>query len=282
MGGALKRIGFVDYNLDNFHANVYLKLLRNDLKDRGFTVAGGTGMLEKESRAWAAQNDVPYFQDVKDLDGAVDHYVILAPSNPETHMDLCEQVFPRGKSTYVDKTFAPDLRTARRIFSLADRHGVAMQTTSALRYTEAQDHVRSVGADKVLHAVTWGGGSSFGEYAIHPLEMIVSCMGAGVERVMCRGTEDHRQLLLDFAGGRTGVVNVYTRTRTPYAAALTTTDGTRYFPVDTGRIFLNTAVAALDLFESGRPAIPREETLAIRRVLDLAGKAGTKKGFVKL
>jgi len=60
-----KRIGFVDHNLDNFHANVYLKLLRGELADRGFTVAGGTGAIATESRAWSEANDVPWFDSVK-------------------------------------------------------------------------------------------------------------------------------------------------------------------------------------------------------------------------
>ena len=51
-----KRIGFVDDNLDNFHARVYLKAIRETLKDRGYTVAGGMGIRTQESRAWAKKN----------------------------------------------------------------------------------------------------------------------------------------------------------------------------------------------------------------------------------
>ena len=37
-----KRIGFVDYQLDNFHANIYLRALRGPLTDRGYDVVGAT------------------------------------------------------------------------------------------------------------------------------------------------------------------------------------------------------------------------------------------------
>lgn len=282
MSKAGRRIGFVDYNLENFHSNTYLRLLREELKGRGFTVAGGMGMRKKASRAWAEANGVPYFEDAERLNGAVDFYMVLAPSNPEVHLALCRQVFPFGKATYVDKTFAPDLQTARRIFALADRHRVPMQTTSALRYTNVQACVQEVGRKNVRHMVTWGGGRSFGEYAIHPLELAVSCMGANVKRAMRRGTGRESQLLLDFSGGRTAVVNVYTQARTPYAAAVTTKEGTRYFPVESKEIFLNTANAVLDLFESGKPNIDRRESLVIRRVLDVAGQKQALKGFVNL
>jgi hypothetical protein len=277
-----KRIGFVDYNLENFHSNVYLKLLRNELKHRGFVVAGCTGMRPRAGRTWARSNDVPYFPDAAGLNEAVDYFMVLAPSTPETHLELCGQVFPFGKPTYVDKTFAPDLRTAGRIFALADRHRVPMQTTSALRYTEVQDYVEEVGRRQVRHMVTWGGGRSFAEYAIHPLELAISCMGPGVRRMMRRGAGKQSQLLLDFSGGRTAVVNVYTGSSTPYAASVTTTGATRHFQVDSGRIFLNTADAVLDLFESGEPGIDRKESLIIRRILDAAGQNRALSGFVRL
>ena len=276
------QIGFVDYNLENFHAKVYLNLLRNELKDQGFAVAGCTGMREKESRVWAEENGVPYFSDVEALNEVVDYYMVLAPSNPEVHLELCQKVFPFGKTTYVDKTFAPDLRTAKSIFALADRYSVAMQTTSALRYTNVQDYVGGIGSEKVKHMVTWGGGRSFGEYAIHPLELAISCMGAGVRRVMRRGTGNHSQLLLDFSRSRTAVVNVYAKSKTPYAASVTTSEETEYLPVERSRIFLNTAAAVLGLFRSGRPDIDRKESLIIRRVLDVAGQQQALEGFVKV
>ena len=59
-----RRIGFVDHRLDNYHADVYLKLLRTDLSDLGFTVAGATALETEPSQTWAADNDVPWFDDV--------------------------------------------------------------------------------------------------------------------------------------------------------------------------------------------------------------------------
>jgi len=277
-----KRIGFVDYNLENYHANVYLKLLREDLVERGYTVAACTAMMEKEGREWADRNGVPYFASPAELDEAVDYYVILAPSDPKTHWKLCKQTFPFGKPTYVDKTIAPDLATARRIYSLADKHKVAMQTTSALRYTNVQNRVQEIGAVNVKHMVTWGGGSSFEEYAIHPLELAISCMGSRVKRVMRRGTDLHSQLLLDFTRGRTAVVNVYANTNTPFAAAVSTDKRTEFLTVDNSAFFRNTASAFLDLFESGEPGIDRRESLMIRRVLDLAARKKALRGFVAL
>ena len=106
-----KRIGFVDYKLENYHANVFLKAYRGPLQARGWTVAGCWALDADNGRAWAAHNDVPWFESAERLNEHIDAYMVLAPSNPELHLRLCESVFPFGKTTYVDKTFAPDLAT---------------------------------------------------------------------------------------------------------------------------------------------------------------------------
>ena len=277
------RIGFVDNKLENFHANVFLKAYRNELKDRGWTVAGCHALDADNGRAWAKKNDVQYFDSPALLDDHVDAYMILAPSNPELHLELAQKTFPFAKPTYVDKTFAPDVATARRIFELADQHKTPVQTTSALRYTNVQAFVKKVGGTAaVTHMVAWGGGSSFAEYAIHPVELIVSCMGAAAVALMRRGTDEHSQLLINFSNGRTGVANVYTQGDTPYAAAVTTAKVTEIITVDLSKIFINNAAAVLELFESRKPNIDREETLVIRRILDAAADPAAAKGFVRL
>ena len=275
-----RRIGFVDDNLGNYHANVFLKALREPLKERGFVVAGCTGLQEAPGRAWAEKNSVPYFNSVAALNDAVDFFMVLAPSTPETHLELCRRVSPFKKPTYVDKTFAPDLATARAIFALADQHSTPIQTTSALRYTTVQEQVQKLG--KVQHMITWGGGGSFAEYAIHPLELLVSVMGHEGTALMRRGTENRSQLLIDFTGGRTGVVNVYPQSNTAFAASVTTDKATQYITVDASRIFVNNAAAILDFFAAGKPNIDRRESLLLMRLLDAAKAPRALKEFVPL
>ena len=274
-----KRIGFVDYKLDNFHANIFLKAYRMQLKPRGATVAGCMALEEDEGRAWAKKNDVPYFDDPAQLNAAVDCYMILAPSNPEKHLELCQRVFQFGKPTYVDKTFAPDLATAQTIFELADEHGVPVQTTSALRYTNVQAHAKG---RSVRHMTAWGGGSTFEEYAIHPVEMVISVMGSRATSLMRRGDMKYSQLLINFQDGRTATVNVYATEGTPFAAAVTDDKGTKLIEVETIRLFVDTAATILDFFEAGKPNIDRAESLAVRRILDAAATPDALATFVTL
>lgn len=277
-----RRIGFVDLNLENYHANVFLQALRGPLASRGFTLAGATGTQTDSSRAWAEKNSVPFFENAAALNEEVDFFMVLAPSNPEVHLELCQTVFPFRKPTYVDKTFAPNLAIARQIFALADKHGTPMQTSSSLRYTNVQDEVTKAAPAKVEHMIAWGGGGSFDEYAIHPTELLISVMGHEVTGLMRRGTIERSQLLIEFAGGRTGVVNVFPKTDTPFAASFTTDKATRYVPVDVSKIFPNNQDAVLDFFAAGKPNVDRRETLAIMGLLDAARDPLAFKSFVKV
>ncbi|MCF7854775.1 MAG: Gfo/Idh/MocA family oxidoreductase, partial [Candidatus Pacebacteria bacterium] len=203
------KIGFVDYELDEFHANTYLRIIRAESLAKGFEVAGCTAMTSG-GKQWAEENDVPFYDTVEAMNEGVDCFAVLAPSNPEMHLDMCEKVFPCGKPTFVDKTFAPDFETAKRIFELADEWNVPVSSSSALRYTGIQDHVQTVGGrSNVQHMVVFAPGGSVHEYVIHPLEIVVSCMGASVTGVSKRGQGEYVQLLIDYAGGKTATLNLY-------------------------------------------------------------------------
>jgi predicted dehydrogenase len=275
------RIGFVDYKLENYHANVFLKILREQLAARGASVVGCLGLDQEIARAWSEKNNVPLFASVKEMSGSVDAFMVLAPGNPETHLALCEMTLPLAKPTYVDKTFAPDYESAKKIFALAEKHGAPMQTTSALRYTNVQDEAKQL-KRPLRHMIAWGGGSSFAEYAIHPIELVISCMGSDALSLLRRGTGDQSQLLINFSDERTAVVNVYCNASTPFAASLSTTQETRYVKVDDSQMFVNNASAILDFFEAKKANIDPRQSLMIRRILDVAEDPGVTKGFVRL
>lgn len=278
----MKRIALVDDDLDNYHTNVFLEILRGPLKDRGYQATGCHALKEESGRAWAHTHDVPYLSTPADLNSSADFYMILAPLTSATHLPLCRKVIPFGKPVWVDKTFAPDLASAEEIFRLADAHRVPVDTASALRYTAIQEHVASIGRDTVRHITAWGGGTKLEEYLIHPVEIAVSCLGAQARRVMCRGTGAERQLLIDFSRDRTATVNLHLNTSTPFAASVTTREATTYIEVDTERLFVDALAAVLDFFDRRAPTIDRQETVAIRRIMDAALKTGSTGKWVDL
>lgn len=268
-----QRIGFVDYQLDNFHANTFLKLLRGPLRERGYVVAGATAVERERGAVWAREREVPWFASIDELEGAVDCLMVLAPSNPELHLELCEQAFALRKPTFVDKTFAPDLASARRIFELADRYGVAVQSSSALRYTAVQPLVESL-PEPVRHLYVWAGGASLAEYLIHPVELAVSCLGSEATHVARWGCEAHPNFVLQFAADRSAMIDFTAGTDVPYVVAITTDSATQFLELDLANLFRDALAAILDFFDAGVPLVDRSETLAVRQLLDMAFRAG--------
>ena len=105
-----------------------------------------------------------------------DYLIVLSPNNPEMHWELCQKALRSGKPTYVDKTFAPDYKTAKEIFAISEKYGTPFFSTSALRYATETDTYEW---DKEERIITTGGGSNLAEYIIHQIEMIVKAMGSG-------------------------------------------------------------------------------------------------------
>ena len=279
---AAKQIGLVDYRLENFHANVFVELLRTKLKRRGWKAAARWAMDAKGGRAWARRKRIPFVDDVRAM-ADCDALMVLAPSNPETHLRLARLAFPLGKPTYVDKTFATDLAMARRIFRLADRYHVPVITSSALRCSASIRRLAAqVQGEKIRHMQAWGGGRSFDEYAIHPLEMVISVLGPEVQRVCRLGNTHYHQLQLEFSGDRTASVFLHTQAACGFHAMISTEKSTHYVNCDADPFFQDLGSLILDFFESGRETIDRRESLAIRAVLDAARRPEARRRFVRI
>lgn len=266
---SFRNIGFVDDCLDNFHANTYLALLRGALLDRGYRVAGAVGRDTAAAQAWCSKNNVTCYRSVSELAEHVDCFMILAPSASELHLPMAEQVMPFGKPVFVDKTFAPNERTARQIFALADRYSTPIHTTSALRTTNVQSHVRSM-SEPVRNLYVWAGGTSLQEYGIHPVELVVSCLGPRVLNVMRIGSPWHFNLLIRFEGERNAVIDFNARDHVDYLAAISTDHSTEFMTVGMETLFRDAMASILDFFDEGGEIIDRAETLAIHQILESA------------
>ena len=137
------KIGFIDYYLDEWHANNYPAWIR-EASNGEMEVAYCWAEMDAPnggltSQAWADQHGAVLCSTQEELIAKSDVLCVLAPDNPETHERLTRLALESGKITYVDKTFAPDTAAAQRMIALAEAHNTPMITTSALRYaTEYQ------------------------------------------------------------------------------------------------------------------------------------------------
>ena len=78
------------------------------------------------------------------------------------------------------------------------------------QYEEAQTNATATQKDldeKIQLVGTTGGGSSYWEYCIHQIEMIVTLMGTGATRLMQTTGGPNKHVVIEYADGRIAHVN---------------------------------------------------------------------------
>ena len=132
------KVGFIDDYLDNWHANNYPKLI-DECSDGRYTVACAYGRADTPyggmtNREWSEKTGIPLIESPEEVIAGCDVLMVLAPNSPETHPEIADAALRSGKPVYVDKTFAADGKTARKLFGIADAHGTPCWSSSALRF----------------------------------------------------------------------------------------------------------------------------------------------------
>ena len=138
----MKKIGFIDYFLDEWHANNYPEWIKDNVKLAGRDCEVAYAWAEKDKEdglgtaQWCEKFGVEALSSIEELVEKSDYIIVLSPDNPEHHERLSRIPLMSGKPVYIDKTFSPDLAAGARIFELAQKHGTPMFSTSALRFAE--------------------------------------------------------------------------------------------------------------------------------------------------
>lgn len=267
----MKKVGFIDYYLDEWHANHYPDWIRN-ASDGEMEVAYAYGMIASPhsgmtSSQWCQQYGITHCQTMEELVEKSDYLVVLSPDNCEMHEQLCRIPLASGKPTYVDKTFAPDLETAKRIFDMAQAGKTPCYSTSALRFASEYDNVNTA----QITAINCWGPNGYEIYSIHQLEPLMMLMGTPAEKVMYVDTEDWYQLVIAFKDGRKGSISGY-RTGSPFLMNISGKECSQVIQVESD-FFQDFIVHLVSFFRTGIPEVSREDTLRIMAVRGAGLKA---------
>jgi hypothetical protein len=205
----MQKIGFIDYFLDEWHANNYPRMIA-EASGGDMAVAYAYGMIDSPlggltTEQWCARMGTRQCGTIDEIVEKSDVLIVLSPDNCEMHEALCQKPLSSGKRTYVDKTFAPDGATARRIFAVAERHGTPCYSTSALRFAA---EYRDIDPAKVRAVNAWGP-YGFETYAIHQLEPIMMLTKGSPKRVLATKGEKYSQMLIEFEDGRYATLSNY-------------------------------------------------------------------------
>lgn len=273
------RIGFVDYYLDNWHANNYPTFLRQAISKYGFDaqVTAAFGMMDAPdgmtSAAWCKDQNVAMANSMQELLDSVDAVMVIAADDSRFHEIVCPEPLKSGKPVYVDKTFAHNLDTAKKLFAIAKEHNTPVFSASAQRYCQ---HVIDYLAEKkgAARFMSTVGPHSLDNYAVHQLEPIVAVMGTGVKRMKVFSVGSAvTQLILDYGDGR---LASFTQTPQPFAEFnFMVSDGEtgRRLNSDDSNFYDNLMKVILDFFVSGIPPVQKEETLEIISLIETARSA---------
>ena len=270
----MKKIGFIDYYLSEWHANNYPAWIRKASENAGVDYRIAYAYAEKEispvdgvsTDEWCAKFGAERCGSIAELCEKSDVILILAPSDPDKHLPYAEQALPYGKITYIDKTFAPDAETADKIFALADRYNTPVFTSSALRYgTELAE------MGKPTAVITTGGGSNAPEYIIHQAEMVVKLLRDEPTAVTCVRQGGQCVFHAAFAHGAKATM-VYAP-QLPFTVCAESADGAgRYAPIASDT-FGGLIADIIRFYESGKPSFERVQTMQVMRLREMALKA---------
>ncbi|MDO5152980.1 MAG: hypothetical protein Q4D50_06430 [Eubacteriales bacterium] len=275
------KIGFADYYLNNWHADHYPGFLRDVIARFGYDArvthafgihdAPPAGGLTTEQ--WCFQRNITPAESMEQLVQEVDAILVIAADNAAWHEEVCQLPLRSGKPVFVDKTFAPDLKTGQRLFALAGEHHTPVFSSSAQRFCQSILDYRAAHPERPRFVSTVGP-HSLDQYAVHQLEPIVALMGPGIRRVKGFGVGSMvTQLILDYGDGR---LASFVQSPQPWAEFnFMVSDGEtgQRLVSDDRDFYHNLTKAILDFFVYGVCPVPKEETLEILAVIDAARQA---------
>ncbi len=270
------KIGFIDYFLDEWHANNYpawIKEHSNGAMEVAYAYAKIDSPISGVTAAdWCAEHGVTLCDTIEDVVEKSDAIVVLSPDNCEMHEELSRAALCSGKPTFIDKTFSPDLDSAKRMFALAEQHGTPCYTTSSLRYAEEYANVVT---EDISSVCCWGSGDIDG-YAVHMLEPLVMLMKAPAKGVLLTKTEGWYQLTVSFADGRFGSIAGW-KPWAPYQTSIKHAESCETVAVESD--FFQPFIAAMvKFFETREIPVEHEETLRIMAIRDAAMQAENEIG----
>lgn len=265
----MKKIGFVDYYISEWHANNYPDWIKMANKKLGTDFVLSYAWAQKDvspndnvtTDEWCEKYGVKKCNTIEELCEKSDYILILAPSNPETHLEYAKAVLPFGKPTYIDKTFAPDYDTAKRIFQIAKQYHTPFFSTSALRFANELDTFKGL-----KNAIITGGGGNFHEYMIHPIEMFVTMFSDKVTSVKVETMGASRICYLKTLNGFESSIIYSPQLSFSVAAQMSDSDLSK--KEITSDFFVNLLEKMMAFFKTNKEPFNPAETLEVMRIRD--------------
>lgn len=283
----MKKVGIIDNYISNFHSNTYHKLFAEIAEEEGresyvithvYAVTDVSPSTNETTDEWCARVGAKKCDSIEEVCREVDVIMVLAPNNPEMHEEMVQIPFRSGKPVYVDKTFAPDYATAKRIADLGKQTGAKFWSSSAVRFDPVLEEYTKDPVSRVHSAVVQGP-NVFDIYSIHIIEVLNTVMKDGVEAVTCLSGGKNLIFKLDYKDGRCSFYHQLIKGNFQFMAFLDT-DAERGVRLECSSDFWRGfARGLMDYFDTGVAFVNVESTVeciavrsAMRRAMENVGE----------
>lgn len=265
------KIGFIDYYLDEWHANNYPELIKK-LSNGEASVVSAYGKIDSPitgmtTAQWCEKMGLAKCDTREELIDSCDCIVVLSPDNPEMHLELCNEALKSSKRVFVDKTFAPDSKTARELISLANEHNTPMYSTSALRFSSELSKL----PDKKAEFVSLCGPGLPDNYLIHQLEPMIMAVKMPAKSVRYTATKNAHHFEVCFGSGVIG--NATLMGNGPFQMTCVYEDGEVFDIPELTGFFDSFIQNMLCFFKTGEGAVDSNETLCVAKLIEMAKKS---------
>ena len=263
-----KSIGFIDYFLDEWHANNYPTWLK-EASNGEITVDYAYGAIDsplggRTTDQWCSDMGVQKCDTIEELIEKSDYIIVLSPDNPEQHWDLCQLPLRSGKRVYVDKTFAPTAQIARDLVALAKENKTPMFSTSALRFAKERMEL----PEKEAEMIVLTGPGQPENYLIHQIEPMVAVLKDRAVEMMYNKTAGSANYVVNFESGKIGYAHLMGDGN--FAATIKYADGAVASYANATEMFERLMQVMLHFFQTGEVGVDENETVWIAEILEAA------------
>lgn len=273
----MKKVGIIDNYISNFHSNTYHRLFHEIAVEEAKEEYVITHIYAKTDKSpstgettdeWCQKTGALKCETIKQVCDEADVLMVLSPNNPELHEEFCRIAFESGKPVYVDKTFAPDYETAKRIAQCGKANNASFWSSSATRFEPCVSQFLKADSPSV-NSVTVESGYAFEIYSIHLIELMNTFMKNGAKSVICRNNSANKVFEVRYKDGRKAFLNQFEGTYADFCCypEINNECTQMYCKSDFWKCFCK---ALLEFFETGKAPVNIENTLeciAVRSAL---------------
>lgn len=207
--------------------------------------------------------------------------VLLETNDGRPHLAQVRPVLAARKPVFVDKPVAGSLAEVIAVYGLAERAGVPLFSSSALRWGAEPQAVRAGAIGAVRGCDTYGPCALEAThpdlfwYGIHGIEMLVTCLGTGCTEVTRVAAPDADVVVGRWADGRLGTF----RGMRPLKVFGGTAFGEREVRALGGNPGYEPLVRQIGtFFRTGRAPVTAAETIEIYAIMEAAHESSRRGG----